>query len=1321
MDAFALTVVILVCLLPTVAGTDNVTSNAGSTATNWPEALPTTAIQPLHDSPTNKMARATTENATEEGVHRGAPPSSETVRRSIEEEESHFFEDEELHSDAERQAGGVAPFTLKQMALDKALSIQGRSTADRGLTYCDEFIASREFYIHSPSYPENYPNNTVCRYQIYRRHPDYCGVVFTVLRLDLATRPVPAQESREVLKDVGGAIGVAAKRECPGDTLLINGVTHCGRYRRGRTATFLFPSSLLTVEFRSRDGHGASGFLLQGRQVKTCRQPRTLGLPLISSLLCDKRVEGKRFLLQSPGYPAKYRHNLECRYSVVRQDTSVCGVQLTVESFSVENGSCMFDYLEVQRQRLCGVLQPGFTRYYEFEGNDLSIRYRTDESTTSDGFSIVGQQVACDGPQPRQSALSQSEPGTVDDNQSSAPTQTTTQAPSTSPEPEVTLSSSENQSDVDINYILSLIGRQPISIEGDQATATTDLEEDFTELDPGLVTDDGANADQNVPGDPDFNPFTGTGLLPTLPTIPGSVPPNFPTTVNFPATSSFPTPDGSPTTTIFPVRVSCDNITTAPVTRLSSPNYPSNYQDNTDCTYIVGRFSLSVCKLQVNFLDVDISPGTSSGTCTNDYLDVDGTKFCGAFQNRVVSVNFPDQVVTLTFHSDGDGVTGRGFLAEVTQVTTGCGTIGPILPPIPPGCDSVRQEAAFLLLSPGYPARYPPSTDCTTTILKYSPDVTSLVLELVDFEMATTTGCSEDYLEVAGQRLCGTLSGSTRTFPFVGNSLTIKFHSDSGLSGGRGYRVKVGQSTSSVVPGGCGGFVTTTTASLQSPNYPNQYPPDIDCRYIVTRLSADVCQLKLKVLDMDVESSVGCGRDYLQVGMQERLCGQRNPGEIRKYHFSDGQLDLFFHSDGFGSGRGFSIEVTQVTCGYFRPVHPTHPSYRPHHHHHRHHRPHHNHRPVFVKPIKPVLKPNFRIWRKFNPFPDPRHRGHHYTGHYTGPHITDTSHSPPGAGYASPSTSYGHPHTSYLPPAPHCTTHSSYLPPPPPITPRPTTTPRPIFPSTSFPTFPPTLPTILPTVPTFPTTQTPFPTVTSVFSPPLFPTPLPELRFSPSLNASAPGVGDVSPSRDVNSAGGRRQPKTSERSCRQEVTGQRFTIQSPGYPGPYYTSMSCHYAIIREATDVCGVELLMDQFDVEETPGCVEARLVVAQRRYCGSIAPGSHSVVPFPPDGSILMEFVAGRFRSGAGFSLRGRQIPCSVGPLAAAAVSGETSPGSLRQDPEGATEEETSSLRLADQPEEAEWLDQWAGREDIVLPWVGPGGRQDSPRLDKRGWNPL
>lgn len=66
--------------------------------------------------------------------------------------------------------------------------------------------------------------------------------------------------------------------------------------------------------------------------------------------------------MRSPGYPRQYSHNLECRYTVIRASPDVCELQLVIQGFSVEDGSCMFDYLEVQGQRLCGSLPAGFTR-----------------------------------------------------------------------------------------------------------------------------------------------------------------------------------------------------------------------------------------------------------------------------------------------------------------------------------------------------------------------------------------------------------------------------------------------------------------------------------------------------------------------------------------------------------------------------------------------------------------------------------------------------------------------------------------------------------------------------------------------------------------------------------------------------------------------------------------------------------------------------------------------------------------------------------------------------------------------------------------------
>ncbi|KAK8720239.1 hypothetical protein OTU49_013487, partial [Cherax quadricarinatus] len=169
---------------------------------SWLQTPPYPHIQPVLSSSSKKMARMTTDDE-------GNGESRPAVVRSV--------DDEETISQDEREADGdTLSLTLKKMALDRALSIQGRASSSKDdVLHCDEFINSDEFFIHSPGYPNNYPANTTCQYQIYRRQPDYCGVIFTVLRLDLATRPPPLADTTQVLQ-VGGAVGMAGVSQCPG-------------------------------------------------------------------------------------------------------------------------------------------------------------------------------------------------------------------------------------------------------------------------------------------------------------------------------------------------------------------------------------------------------------------------------------------------------------------------------------------------------------------------------------------------------------------------------------------------------------------------------------------------------------------------------------------------------------------------------------------------------------------------------------------------------------------------------------------------------------------------------------------------------------------------------------------------------------------------------------------------------------------------------------------------------------------------------------------------------------------------------------------------
>lgn len=226
---------------------------------------------------------------------------------------------------------------------------------------------------------------------------------------------------------------------------------------------------------------------------------------------------------------------------------------------------------------------------------------------------------------------------------------------------------------------------------------------------------------------------------------------------------------------------------------------------------------------------------------------------------------------------------------------------------------------------------------------------------------------------------------------------------------------------------------------------------------------------------------------------------------------------------------------------------------------------------------------------------------------------------------------------------------------------------------------------------------------------------------------------------------------------------------------------------------MCGVELVVEEFDVEKSPGCANAYLFLAKHRYCGSIDQGAQSkydlatltdifvifqtkmldqelrkvvelitmqfhlqdkvhhsgtffflitlahileglqniiiptfcqpirmsydydgkvlsftgLVPFGGREPIVLIFVGGQFSSGAGFNIRGRQIPC--------AKAEETAPrlteGVEQQRQPQLSRGQKSRNKRVTLPEmretEAEWLNLRVNSEDMVLDWVGPGGR--------------
>lgn len=110
----------------------------------------------------------------------------------------------------------------------------------------------------------------------------------------------------------------------------------------------------------------------------------------------------------------------------------------------------------------------------------------------------------------------------------------------------------------------------------------------------------------------------------------------------------------------------------------------------------------------------------------------------------------------------------------------------------------------------------------------------------------------------------------------------------------------------------CGGEITTEHGELQSPNFPDNYPPDQECIWLLTAAEDSHFVLKFNSLDMHA-SWTGC-YDYLEMrdGHSEdgdligsRLCGGTVPEDMRS---QGNKLFIKFVSDSSPDERsGFSL------------------------------------------------------------------------------------------------------------------------------------------------------------------------------------------------------------------------------------------------------------------------------------------------------------------------------------------------------------------------------------------------------------------------------
>jgi len=178
----------------------------------------------------------------------------------------------------------------------------------------------------------------------------------------------------------------------------------------------------------------------------------------------------------------------------------------------------------------------------------------------------------------------------------------------------------------------------------------------------------------------------------------------------------------------------------------------------------------------------------SHSSCFWDWLQVDGTRFCGTNSPTVSS----NGVMTIGFRTDGS-VVRSGFLCTI-QATAGSSPSSTL------NCGShVLAQGTYTIKSPNHPSNYGNNYRCRYN-LQPGTGVNTLALSCSAFNLESHSRCVWDWLQVGSTKYCGTNS------PTVSNNgnMIIYFRTDRSVVRS-GYSCTIVAQTGTTPPSASGG------------------------------------------------------------------------------------------------------------------------------------------------------------------------------------------------------------------------------------------------------------------------------------------------------------------------------------------------------------------------------------------------------------------------------------------------------------------------------------------------------------------------------------
>lgn len=240
-------------------------------------------------------------------------------------------------------------------------------------------------------------------------------------------------------------------------------------------------------------------------------------------------------------------------------------------------------------------------------------------------------------------------------------------------------------------------------------------------------------------------------------------------------------------------------------------------------------------------------------------------KFCGTTIPKIFKSH--SNKLYLKFYSDISNHS-PGFEIEYDSTSTGCGGI----------VSGYRGSVT----SPNYPEHYYSNTVCTWKIQVNKGSTIQLVFNDIDME-STQNSCYYDYVEVydgpdmTSKRLGRYCNPDHDPLHLTSttNQVFIRMASDS-TDNGRGFSLRY--------VANCNTTLSNYFGVIESPNYPNSYPSNINCRWAIHAPMGSKVHIEFETLSLEqgIDYYTGfksCKYDYVKIVANDR--NEEKPQETR--------------------------------------------------------------------------------------------------------------------------------------------------------------------------------------------------------------------------------------------------------------------------------------------------------------------------------------------------------------------------------------------------------------------------------------------------------